>query len=71
VWNEYEDVPEPAVPRYKSLCDSGDADYRYRYCTPTQTDTERTCLAVGPTQFTPPLQTRQHSPVRVVSGVAV
>ena len=32
MWNEYEDVPEPAVPRYKSLCDGGDADYRYRYC---------------------------------------
>jgi len=34
-------------------------------------DTERTCLAVGPTQFTPPRQTRQNSPVCVVSGVAV
>ena len=32
MWNEYEDVPESAVPRYKSLCDGGDADYRYRYC---------------------------------------
>ena len=34
-------------------------------------DTERTCLAVGPTQFTPPNQTRQNSPVCVVSGMAV
>jgi len=34
-------------------------------------DTERTCLAVGPTQFIPPRQTRQNSPVCVVSGVAV
>ena len=34
-------------------------------------DTERTCLAVGPTQFTPPHQTRQNSPVCVVSGVPV
>ena len=34
-------------------------------------DTERTCLAVGPTQFTPPHQTRQNSRVCVVSGVAV
>jgi len=36
-----------------------------------RSDTERTCLAVGPTQFTPPHQTRQNSPVCVVSGVAV
>ena len=34
-------------------------------------DTERTCLAVEPTQFTPPHQTRQNSPVCVVFGVAV
>ena len=34
-------------------------------------DTERTCLAVVPTQFTPPHQTRQNSPVCVVSGKAV
>jgi len=34
-------------------------------------NTECTCLAVGPTQFTPPHQTRQNSPVCVVSGVAV
>jgi len=34
-------------------------------------DTERTCLAVEPTQFTPPHQTRQNSPVCVVSGMAV
>jgi len=35
-------------------------------------DTERTCLAVEPTQFTPPHQTRQNIPaVFVVSGVAV
>ena len=34
-------------------------------------DTERTCLAVGPTQFTPPRQTRRNSRVCVVSGVAV
>ena len=34
-------------------------------------DTERTCLAVEPTQFTPPHQTRQNSPICVVSGVAV
>jgi len=32
-------------------------------------DTERTCLTVGPTQFTPPHRTRQNSPVCVVSGV--
>jgi len=38
---------------------------------PTHSDTERTCLAVEPTQFTPPHQTRQNSPVCVVSGVAV
>ena len=37
----------------------------------TQSDAERTCRAVGPTQFTPPHQTRQNSPVYVVSGVAV
>ena len=30
-------------------------------------DTERTCLAVGPTQFTPPHQTRQNSPVCVLA----
>ena len=34
-------------------------------------DTERTCLAVGPTQITPPHQTRQNSPVCVVSGVSL
>ena len=34
-------------------------------------DTERTCLAVEPTKFTPAHQTRQNSPVCVVSGVAV
>jgi len=34
-------------------------------------DTERTCLAVEPTQFTPTQQTRQNSRVYVVSGVAV
>ena len=33
-------------------------------------DTERTCLAVGPTQFTLPYQTRQNSHVYAVSGVA-
>jgi len=33
--------------------------------------TERSCLAVRPTQFTPPQQTRQNSPVFVVSGVAM
>jgi len=31
-------------------------------------DTQRTCLAVGPTYFTPPHQTRQNSPVCVVSA---
>ena len=31
----------------------------------TDQNTERTCLAVGPTQFTPPHQTRQNSPVCV------
>ena len=31
-------------------------------------DTEHTCLAVGPTQFTPPHQTRQNSPVSAGSG---
>jgi len=34
-------------------------------------DTERTCLAVLPTQFTLPHETRQNSPVCFVSGVAV
>jgi len=34
-------------------------------------DTERTCLAVEPTQFTQRQQTRQTRPVRVVSGEAV
>ena len=34
-------------------------------------DTECTRLAVGPTQFTPPHQTPQISPVCVVSGVVV
>jgi len=34
-------------------------------------DTERTCQAVGPTQYTPPHQTRQNSRVCVVSSVAV
>ena len=34
-------------------------------------DTERICLAVGPTQFTLPHQTRQNSPVCIMSGVAV
>jgi len=34
-------------------------------------DTERTCLAVEPTKFTPAHQTRQNSPVCVVSGVAM
>ena len=34
-------------------------------------DPERTWLAVGPTQFPPPNQTRQNSPVCVVFGVAV
>jgi len=38
---------------------------------PPDTDTERTCLAVGPTQFTPPHQTRQNSPVCVVSVVLI
>ena len=40
--------------------------------TPTQTgNTERTCLAVEPTQYTSPHQTRQNSPVCVESRVAV
>jgi len=34
-------------------------------------DTERTRLAIGPTQFTPPHQTRRISPVCGVLGVAV
>jgi len=34
-------------------------------------DTERTCLAVGPNQFTALRQTRHDSPVCVVSGVAL
>jgi len=34
-------------------------------------DKERTCLAVKQTQFTPPHQTQQNSPVCVVSGVTV
>jgi len=43
------------------------------WCAPPDTprhrlDTERTCLAVEPTQFTPP---RQNSPVCFVSSVAV
>ena len=38
---------------------------------PTHSDVERTCRAVGPTQFTPPHQTRQDGPVCVVSGVPV
>jgi len=38
---------------------------------PTHSDAERTCRAVGPTQFTLPHQTRQDGPVCVVSGVAV
>jgi len=33
-------------------------------------DTKRTCLAIEPTQFTLPHQTRQNSRVYVVSGVA-
>jgi len=37
----------------------------------THSDAERTCRAVGPTQFTPPQQTRQDGPVCVVSGVPV
>jgi len=36
---------------------------------PTHSDAERTCPVVGPTQFTPPHQTRQDGPVCVVSGV--
>ena len=38
---------------------------------PTHSDAERTCRAVGPTQFTPPHQTRQDGPVCVLSAVAV
>ena len=38
---------------------------------PTHSDAERTCRSVGPTQFTPPHQTRQDGPVCVVSGVPV
>jgi len=38
---------------------------------PTHSDAERTCRAVGPTQFTPPNKTRQDGPVCVVSGVPV
>jgi len=38
---------------------------------PTHSDAERTCQAVGPTQFTPPHQTRQDGPVCVVSGAPV
>jgi len=38
---------------------------------PTHFDADRTSRAVGPTQFTPPHQTRQNSPVCVVSGVTV
>ena len=34
----------------------------------THSDAERTCRAVGVTQFTPPHQTRQDGPVCVVSG---
>jgi len=33
-------------------------------------DTERTCLAVGPTQFTPPHQTRQNSPARLICSAS-
>jgi len=36
---------------------------------PTHSDAERTCRTVGPTQFTPPQQTRRDGPVCVVSGV--
>ena len=36
---------------------------------PTHVHLWRTCLAVEPTQFTPPHQIRQNSPVWVVSGV--
>ena len=38
---------------------------------PLRPDTERTCLAVDPTELTPPHQTRQNRPVCFVSGVAV
>ena len=38
---------------------------------PAPPDTLRRCRAVGPTQFTPPHQTRQNGPIYVVSGVPV
>jgi len=42
--------------------------HRQCMCRPTHSVAERTCRAVGPTQFTPPHQTRQDGPVCVVSG---
>ena len=61
-------------PTARQMCSASECvRWSHRQCLrrPTHSDAEHTCRAVGPTQFTPPHQTRQNGPICVVSGVPV
>ena len=57
----------PTARRVRSASECVRRSHRQCLLRPTHSDTERTCREVGPTQFTPPVQTRQDGPVLFVS----
>jgi len=69
VWCDGVNCVGPTAVQVHSASECVRRSHRQCLRRPTHSDAERICRAVGPTQFTPPHQTRRDGPVSVVFGV--